>query len=402
MPRGGPLAARLFVALGLVVLVLVLDRRKHASEFVPAAGATPLPVGITIRSGDRVGQVTDAYGVDGGFVTARWLDDGSETPYIRSSTLEIKTRAGSIPRPRVTVNPRPTQPPPAPPIHVVMADEAVPWSNTGGGKQRVAILAASRSTSQDDHVSTTALQSLLLPSIALTVTEREQHTSDIRLYVALDQDDLFWTENAKQLRSTAPWLQIHVRFYEKRGQRIPFVEIAAEAFADGADFFVRVNDDTEFLTPWIAQGVGSLRESAGVGVVGPTVIETASRYSLAARTASPSTVGAGAGAGDASDVGEHDAVNGGCDILTFDMVSRKHMQIFNTYYPTVFSAWYLDDWITQVYRPEFCKLLPEWRVAHHNKLTRYQPNPEQKALLAPEVAAGQARVRAWLAAHSNG
>jgi len=340
MPRGGPLAARLFVALGLIVLVLVLDRRK--------------------------------------------------------------TRAGSIPRPRVAVNPRPTQPPPAPPIHVVMADEAVPWSNTGGGKQRVAILAASRSTSQDDHVSTTALQSLLLPSIALTVTEREQHTSDVRLYVALDQDDLFWTENAKQLRSTAPWLQIHVRFYEKRGQRIPFVEIAAEAFADGADFFVRVNDDTEFLTPWIAQGVGSLRESAGVGVVGPTVIETASRYSLAARTASPSTVGAGAGAGDASDVGEHDAVNGGCDILTFDMVSRKHMQIFNTYYPTVFSAWYLDDWITQVYRPEFCKLLPEWRVAHHNKLTRYQPNPEQKALLAPEVAAGQARVRAWLAAHSNG
>ena len=36
--------------------------------------------------------------------------------------------------------------------------------------------------------------------------------------------------------------QSQVRAYEKQGRRIPFNEIAQQAFDDGADYFVRVND----------------------------------------------------------------------------------------------------------------------------------------------------------------
>jgi len=37
--------------------------------------------------------------------------------------------------------------------------------------------------------------------------------------------------------------------------------------------------------------------------------------------------------------------------MTHDMVHRTHLDICVHYYPTVFSAWWIDDWITKVYEP---------------------------------------------------
>jgi hypothetical protein len=47
--------------------------------------------------------------------------------------------------------------------------------------------------------------------------------------------------------------------------------LSAAAVADGADYVYRINDDTEFATPWARMLVRALREFSpmNVGVVGP-------------------------------------------------------------------------------------------------------------------------------------
>ena len=398
--RHNALVARLCIALCLGALVCLLDTGQHAAQtWAPVVGR--LAPGAQVRQSGlhgHVGVVTDVYGTDAEtpqFATVQWVGDNAEA-YVRTSTLQTRIGSavgvtGAFAKDSTLPARMPTQP--------VMKEEAIlapSWSEQARGRQRVAILAACRSTVQDKYASSTSLQSLLLPSIAQTVTDLERASFDVRVYVAMDSDDLFWVEYASQLRTSAAWLQLHVRYYRKVGQRIPFNELAQEAFDDGAEVFVRVNDDTEFLTSgWITLGVTALHQTtSGAGVVGPDVVETASKYSLAARESKGQT--SYPQGQTAQGTGERPV------ILTHDMVTRTHLDIFSTYYPVRFDAWYVDDWITQVYRPLHSEMLPGWRVAHHNKLTRYTPNPVQGGqMLEAEVRDGQERVREWMAAHAG-
>ena len=93
-----------------------------------------------------------------------------------------------------------------------------------------------------------------------------------------------------------------------------FNEVARTAYHSGADYFFRVNDDTELTVNWANQFVRALQ------------------------SLTPYTVGV---------VGPYCTVNSG--ILAHDFVSRMHMEIFDmVYYPTEFTDWYMDDWISHV------------------------------------------------------
>ena len=144
--------------------------------------------------------------------------------------------------------------------------------------------------------------------------------------------------------------------------RIPFNDILRVVYEDGIyEYVVRVNDDSEFLTPkWDALAMATLQSFSppNVGVVGPTCGE------------------------------------GNTHILTHDMVHlRTHMSIFNgSYYPPIFRNWYLDNWITQVYGHERTLKLSNWRVKHHVKRgTRYRPDKYSKHHLHAETNVGQRR-----------
>lgn len=43
--------------------------------------------------------------------------------------------------------------------------------------------------------------------------------------------------------------------------------------------------------------------------------------------------------------------DGNQNILTHDFVHRTHRNIFQTYYPVVFSDWWMDDWISKAPAP---------------------------------------------------
>ena len=92
-----------------------------------------------------------------------------------------------------------------------------------------------------------------------------------------------------------------------------FIEMAKAAYGAGADYYYRVNDDTEFLKPWAKAYTGALdRLSKPYGVIGP--------YSaLASSTVEAKTRNR---------------------ILTHDFVHRLHMEIFDmNYYPPELSDW---------------------------------------------------------------
>ena len=167
---------------------------------------------------------------------------------------------------------------------------------------------------------------------------------------------------------------VHPLFFSKTHEKknnIPFNEVAKVAFEDDAEYFVRINDDTEFTTAdWITLGTNALKtfKPPNVGVVGPLCRE------------------------------------GNTDILTHDMVHRTHLTIFGgTYYPDVFSNWWLDDWITVVYSREnlgnetnHLRVLKDWKVRHHIKETRYKVDAGEKNFLEGELKRGRDLILTYL------
>ena len=104
-----------------------------------------------------------------------------------------------------------------------------------------------------------------------------------------------------------------------------------EAYLDDVDYFYRVNDDTRMLTDgWTEKFISTLEnyDPPRVGVVGP----------------------------------KHTGGNVG--ILTYDFVHRTHVDIFGFYYPRLFTGWWADDWITQVYSPHRSTKLADVRLSH--------------------------------------
>ena len=108
---------------------------------------------------------------------------------------------------------------------------------------RIAVCAASKSKPTWRSLNDTALATLLIPSLEWS-TRGEPYT--FILYLAFDHDDAFWREHAAGL--AYPAHAIKYDFYTTPTHKIPFNELTNHAYTDGADYIVRINDDTEFVT----------------------------------------------------------------------------------------------------------------------------------------------------------
>ena len=131
-----------------------------------------------------------------------------------------------------------------------------------------------------------------------------------------------------------------LRFENPLGKPGPAMNyVMAAAFADGADFLARMNDDAVLRGPWAAASVRQLRAFApsGVGVVGP---------------ACASGCGYGVEGVGGQGQGGRRLPKG---MLPQDVVHRTHLLIFDTYYPLVFTDWYMDEWISGVYGPSYTR-----------------------------------------------
>jgi hypothetical protein len=215
-----------------------------------------------------------------------------------------------------------------------------------------------------------------LPSVVSSVTPEEHDKYNVQVLLAYDRGDQFW-EKAKfrdWTRRLFPQIQINIMSILKddhtwRKNRIPFNEACQAAYEYGADYIVRVNDDTEFdMSGWITLGVSQLSKyEHHVGVVGPKD-------------------------------------RGNSKILTHDMVHRVHLDIFDRYYPEQFDNWWIDDWITGVYGDERTTMEDKWTVINHSGKTgtmRYNVNEKLKHHLEPALFHGEKRIKQYLSSRQK-
>ena len=243
-------------------------------------------------------------------------------------------------------------------------------------KPVLAIITSTLSTEEDkarNDVKGTYLYKHLLTSIINTVADVEQEYWTVRLYVAVDDTDTYWIEHWNDIEDVPIWLQLTFVLFPDRGSHIPFNEIALTAYHAGADYFCRVNDDSEFVTlQWITRGVQILLQQydpPNVGVVGPRCNE------------------------------------GNTDIMTHDMVHRTHFEIFGGYYyPHVFGNWFLDDWITNVYSTKVIGIdrstvVQDWIVKHWIAQTRYKVDGSDVNYLPSEYQRGRQSIYDYVMDH---
>ena len=115
-----------------------------------------------------------------------------------------------------------------------------------------------------------------------------------------------------------------------------------EAYLDHADYYYRINDDTEVETDgWVDAFLAALNqyEPPLVGVVGPSV-------------------------------------RGIPYILTYEFVHRTHVDIFGFYYPRLFTEWWGDKWLQEVYEPDRSTMLSHITVNHTRELGRRYNKPQ--------------------------
>mmetsp|Transcript_10306 Transcript_10306/g.33877 ORF Transcript_10306/g.33877 Transcript_10306/m.33877 type:complete len:421 (+) Transcript_10306:52-1314(+) len=225
---------------------------------------------------------------------------------------------------------------------------------------------------------------LLLPSLVRTVRRsaaawRLRRQLELRVYIAYDVGDAFFDSRATEAAARV-WLEARLvaplraagiatrhallRFPNPLRKPGPvFNFMMAAAAEDGAEYLYRVNDDTEFVDPWVEPAIRSLRSYSppNVGVVGPVCAE------------------------------------GNAKILTHDLVHRHHLSIFEFYYPPVLSDWWMDDWITHVYGTRRFTKGP-FSVRHHTGAhgQRYAVDNAHKAALRGELQRGRQRIEAWV------
>ena len=215
-------------------------------------------------------------------------------------------------------------------------------------------MAATTKRTNVQMLSQTALFRHSLPSIHKTAR-------NVTIYVAIDDDDI---KLMKWKNTLSRFAKVIVAKGEKN--RIPMNEVTLAAYNDGAEYIMRTNDDTKFLTDnWVEKGIKELQnmKPPNVGVVAPVCNQ------------------------------------GNTHIFTHDMVHRTHIDIFGFYYPPVFKNWYVDDWITKVYEPGRSKRIMDWEVHHFaNEGTRYEHSGRD--MLKDELQKGKIRLQNYLSISS--
>jgi len=123
------------------------------------------------------------------------------------------------------------------------------------GIPSIYICALSKSQPGWKDTEKTPVMSFLVDSIAETTKNSQAHYN-ITVLLGVDSTDLFWKRQLRAFENKSMnkyGLTVRVNSYASQGNGIlPFNSLMRDAFNDGAQYMVRVNDDTQFKTSgWI-------------------------------------------------------------------------------------------------------------------------------------------------------
>jgi hypothetical protein len=110
-----------------------------------------------------------------------------------------------------------------------------------------------------------------------------------------------------------------------------------KAYDDNYDYFYQCGDDIEFNNSKqiFDLSIEKLKNKNNIGVSGPYTI------------------------------------NGNRKILTQSFVSRKHMDIFGFYFPEEIKNWYVDDWMSEIYKPDYFSPISNNKIKNSGGNVRY-------------------------------
>lgn len=189
----------------------------------------------------------------------------------------------------------------------------------GRAARRVAVLVPSTSRKRSwASPAESYLSKFTIPTATATVGY-----GDCVFYVGVDPGDRIYDNGDMQLqlRSAHPDAEIvFVRMDGIKGGHLSKMwnRLFSRAYGDGCDYFVVSGDDVEYQTAgWLDECVRLLRLTGGIGVAGP--VDTGNKRIL---------------------------TNGMC-------VTRDHMRLFGWLFPEELLNWCTDDWLNDVYRPNY-------------------------------------------------
>jgi hypothetical protein len=232
-------------------------------------------------------------------------------------------------------------------------------------------------------------------SVFSTLSQSEDAGYDVVLYVGYDRGDKVWDSDHTRATSVPLMLKkVHEythRLWPSIGLFFKLVGcdsrsmVAASncaiktAYDDGAEYWYRVNDDTNLHTPnWIRDFISTLAnfKPPNLGVVGPVrdaVVECRCQQRLHKFHDLPFNFSV------------QKCKQGNTKIMTYDFVHRTHLEVFGWHYPPSLGVqrillrffqcyvasnylfaenWWCDDWISRVYGKQRTQKVDTQEVVH--------------------------------------
>lgn len=228
-------------------------------------------------------------------------------------------------------------------------------SSAEGNKKKVAILVPAKNSAAFSQVKDTPLARLLLTDLK---KNESLYEFEVKIFVGYDYDDpvLSIESNHEFLKEMLP--QASFEFIElPRTRWVTFIWnlLHVQAYHEGFDYFVQMNDDIELKpTKWMQTSMALFN---GTGVVG-------FRDSMWP-----------------------------CIKYTQTIVNRNHYQIFSgQYFPLMLKNWFSDDWIKFVYRSK-AKCNIKAHIKNGQEATRYCPCDDTNYKEALSI--GKETIRKW-------
>lgn len=209
---------------------------------------------------------------------------------------------------------------------------------------------------------------LTLATFLLTKNDCYNYT----FYLGFDEDDsLFNNSNNIELLEKIfdeLNLKLNITIYKnvtKGHLTLLWNILYQKAYDDNNDYFYQCGDDIDFKTKdWVKDSVEILIKNNNFGVSGPNNT-------------------------DISNI-----------TLTQAMVSRKHMELFGYLYPPSIINWYCDNWISEVYLPNYFFKLNQHYAPNLGGPERYNIERDKTSYL-DELIIGQEKVNNYIAKNFN-
>ena len=154
------------------------------------------------------------------------------------------------------------------------------------------------------------------------------------IYLGFDDDDQFYNSNLVEIKNYFDLItndyNINLKLHKISNLKGKVGEIWSKladiAVNDNCEYLYQIGDDVKIINSgWEEAFINKLKKLDNVGVVGPLDVNNST-------------------------------------ILTQSFVHNTHLNIFDNYFPKELINWFVDDWITNVYKPNNSFCLKKYKI----------------------------------------